>query len=117
MSTPLGIRRTRTTRAALPPRGLRTAGAVLVGAAAVVALTGCSALEYREEQCMSDHYPVLAVNNTGADCVPDGEQPPAGYARYPEGKVPRYVGDEWDVYWSTHTLDEHGEIIDAPGTP
>ncbi|WP_330260151.1 hypothetical protein OG586_31410 [Streptomyces murinus] len=22
--------------------------------------------------------------------------------------------DKWDVYWQTHTIDEHGAIIKAP---
>ncbi|MGC0334266.1 hypothetical protein RKD23_007256 [Streptomyces sp. SAI-170] len=111
MSTPLGIRRALT---ALPSRGLRTAGAALAGAAAVAALTGCSALEYQEDLCMAGHYPVLAVNDSGSDCVPDDEQPPTGYARYPQDKMPRHVGDKWDVFWSTHTLDENGAVIASP---
>jgi hypothetical protein len=82
--------------------------------AAVASLTGCSLLELEDDLCLSDHYPVLAVNNSGSDCVPDGEQPPPGYARYPEGKVPREVDDKWDIYWRTHTLDEHGDIVPSP---
>ncbi|MFG3658628.1 SCO0607 family lipoprotein [Streptomyces sp. NPDC047706] len=93
---------------------LTTAVAIpLAGAAAVVALTGCS-LEYREDICMSDEYPVLTVNGTGSACVSKGEEPPAGYVRYPEGKVPRQVDDEWDVYRRTHTLDKDGDVVDAP---
>ncbi|MBL1109853.1 hypothetical protein JK361_35685 [Streptomyces sp. 5-8] len=64
--------------------------------------------------CLPGHYQVLAVNDFGGDCIPDGEEPPAGWARYPEGKVPRYVGDEWDRYWSTRTLDENGRIVTLP---
>jgi hypothetical protein len=74
-------------------------------------LTGCS---IEESICGGDDYPVLAVGSTGGDCVPDGEEPPKGYARYPEGKVPGHVGDKWDDYWLTRTLDESGKIIKAP---
>ena len=51
---------------------------------------------------------------TGSACVPDAEEPPAGYARYPEGKVPQQVDDKWDVYWDTHTLDKDGNTVAAP---
>jgi len=74
-------------------------------------LTGCS---IEQASCGGDEYPVLAVGSTGSACVPNGEEPPKGYARYPEGKVPEHVGDKWDVYWETHTLDESGKIIKAP---
>jgi hypothetical protein len=84
--------------------------------AALGVLTGCSLLEYREDVCLSGKYPVLAVNNSGSDCVSNGEEPPAGYVRYPEGKVPRQVNDKWDLYWSTRTLDENGNIVEAPNT-
>ncbi|CAL9637198.1 SCO0607 family lipoprotein [Streptomyces sp. enrichment culture] len=100
-------------RSSRPAPALRAAAA-LAGLAATAALTGCSLLEYRENICRSGEYPVLAVNNSGSGCVTDGEAPPPGYARYPEGKVPRQVDDEWDVYWRTHTLDEHGTVVPAP---
>ncbi|MEU0341142.1 hypothetical protein ABZ092_19865 [Streptomyces bobili] len=45
---------------------------------------------------------------------PRRERRPPGYARHPGGKVAEHVGDEWDTYWRTHTLDEHGRIVDAP---
>ncbi|CAL9391615.1 hypothetical protein SUDANB145_01277 [Streptomyces sp. enrichment culture] len=88
--------------------------AALVGGAAVVALTGCSG--FQDDICGGGEYPVLFVGSTGSACVPDGEEPPKGYARYPEGKVPQQVDDKWDVYWRTHTLDENGTVIDAPDT-
>lgn len=81
--------------------------------AAVVALSGCS-LQIEEAVCGGGSYPVLAVNSGGGDCVPDDEEPAAGWARYPKGKEPEKVGDEWDVYWSTRTLDENGRIIELP---
>ncbi|WP_062644988.1 SCO0607 family lipoprotein [Streptomyces maremycinicus] len=96
--------------------GRAVAGAVGVVAAAAVAfaaLTGCS-LQIEEATCGGGEYPVLAVNNGGSDCVPDGEEPAPGWARYPKGKVPEKVGDKWDTYWSTHTLDENGKIIELP---
>nr|WP_222109920.1 hypothetical protein [Streptomyces cupreus] len=70
-------------------------------------------MEYRENICSSGEYPVLQVNGTGSACVPDDQEPGEGYARYPEGEVPEYVDDKWDVYWRTHTLDENGDIVDA----
>ncbi|MGW7361906.1 SCO0607 family lipoprotein [Streptomyces sp. NPDC054841] len=99
--------------AALRPGRVRAVAAALAGAAAVVALTGCS-FEYQEDICSSGEYPVLTVGGTGGACVSDGEKPPAGFTRYPEGKVPQQVDDEWDVYWRTHTLDKDGNVIDVP---
>ncbi|MFJ5776952.1 SCO0607 family lipoprotein [Streptomyces sp. NPDC093094] len=110
MSASAGTRRTST---ALPTR-LRVAGAALAGTAALLALTGCSGLEYREAVCSDGHYPVLAVNNSGSDCVQDGKEPAPGWTRYPEGKVPQDVDDKWYVYWQDHTLDEDGNIVDSP---
>ncbi|CAM5440748.1 Lipoprotein OS=Streptomyces tendae OX=1932 GN=GUR47_05425 PE=4 SV=1 [Streptomyces tendae] len=46
--------------------------------------------------------------------MPNGEEPPQGYTRYPEGKVPEHVGDKWDTYWQTHTVDEHGKVVEVP---
>ncbi|MEU6622001.1 hypothetical protein ABZ926_14680 [Streptomyces litmocidini] len=85
-----------------------------MSAAAIVALTGCAGVEYQEDICSSGEYPVLSVGGTGSACVPDKQEPPTGFVRYPEGKVPRQVGDEWDVYWDTHMVDKDGNIIDAP---
>ncbi|WP_405658762.1 SCO0607 family lipoprotein [Streptomyces sp. RK9] len=86
----------------------------LAGGAALMALTGCSALDFKEDVCMGDEYPVMTVNGTGSACVSNDDKPPSGYVRYPEGKVPKHVDDKWDVYWRTHTLDENGKIIDDP---
>ncbi|MFC8507739.1 SCO0607 family lipoprotein [Streptomyces sp. NPDC057411] len=91
----------------------RLVGAALASAAAVLALAGCG-FEYQEDVCSSGEYPVLSVGGTGSACVSDKQEPPAGFVRYPEGKVPQQVGDKWDVYWDTHTLDKDGKIIDAP---
>ncbi|MEU8566852.1 hypothetical protein AB0C51_00555 [Streptomyces pathocidini] len=89
----------------------RVASGVLASAVALVTLTACAG--YREDVCSEGEYPVLSVGGTGSACVSNGEQPPAGFARYPEGKVPRQVDDKWDKYWNTHTLDKKGNIIDA----
>ncbi|MFF5897137.1 SCO0607 family lipoprotein [Streptomyces argenteolus] len=107
-------RRTNRPAPAVRSGGRRLVAAALVSAAAALALTGCAGVEYRENICGGDEYPVLSVGGTGSACVPDGEEPPAGYVRYPEGKVPQRVDDKWDVYWDTHTLDEDGDIIKAP---
>lgn len=32
--------------------------------------------------------------------------------RYPEGKVPKYVGDNWGKYWSTVIVDSFGNIVE-----
>ncbi|MFF4274121.1 SCO0607 family lipoprotein [Streptomyces sp. NPDC001536] len=108
------MRRTGQPTAALRHGGARTAAA-LASLAAVVALTGCS-LAYEEDICSNGEYPVLSVGGTGSACVSDGEKPPTGYTRYPQGKVPQQVDDKWDVYWRTHTLDKDGKVIAAPAT-
>jgi hypothetical protein len=86
------------------------ATAILVAVALTMTLlaAGCW---YREAICRGGEYPVTAVGSTGAACAPDGEQPPAGYVRYPPGQEPRYVGDEWDRYWDTHLIDESGAVV------
>ncbi|WP_069170741.1 SCO0607 family lipoprotein [Streptomyces griseus] len=105
--------------AVLPPiptggtRRARRAAAGLAVAAVTVALlaTGCS---MADATCSDGEYPVLWVGGTGSACVPDDEEPPKGYTRYPEGKVPQHVGDRWDTYWERRTVDEHGRIVKAP---
>ncbi|MGW1763087.1 SCO0607 family lipoprotein [Streptomyces sp. NPDC002073] len=99
--------------AASRPGRVRLAAAALASAAAVVALTGCS-LGLEEDICRGGEYPVMTVGGTGSACVADGEEPPKGYTRYPEGKVPQHVDDKWDVYWRTHMVDEDGNVVDAP---
>lgn len=82
----------------------------VLGLAGLMATTGCS---LRQSICGSDEYPVIAVGpQGGSSCVPDGEEPTPPYVRYPEGKVPKHVDDEWDVYWRTHGIDENNTIID-----
>ncbi|MGW7079881.1 SCO0607 family lipoprotein [Streptomyces sp. NPDC054871] len=107
-------RRTSRTAVAFLPGRTRVGAAALASAAVIVALTGCAGLEYQEDICNSGEYPVMTVGDTGSACVSDGKEPPAGFVRYPEGKVPQEVDDKWDVYWRTHSLDKDGNIIDAP---
>ncbi|MGW4571075.1 SCO0607 family lipoprotein [Streptomyces tendae] len=90
-------------------RSLR--GLVLACAAASAVLTGCS---MEEASCGGGEYPVMTIGDTGSACVPNGDEPPKGYTRYPEGKVPEHVGDEWDTYWQTHTVDERGKVVEVP---
>ncbi len=82
---------------------------VLVAALAAGLTGGCS---IRQSICRSGEYPVAAVDSlTGRACVADGEQPPTGYVRFPEGQEPKHVDDKWDVYWRDHKLDETGQEI------
>ena len=77
-----------------------------VGVLAGLLSAGCT---IRDAICRSEEYPVAAVDSTtGRACVADGEEPPTGFVRFPEGKVPKHVDDEWDVYWRDHKLDERG---------
>ncbi|MEU7908080.1 SCO0607 family lipoprotein [Actinoplanes sp. NPDC049118] len=78
--------------------------------AATLLAAGCS---WNEAICRGDEYPVAAVGSTGRDCVPEDQEPPAGYVRFPDGKVPKHVGDEWDEYWKTHVIDETGAIVEV----
>ncbi|MER7283449.1 hypothetical protein ABT369_54415 [Dactylosporangium sp. NPDC000244] len=88
---------------------VRTRCAAAVMILALLPATGC---DMRERVCRSQEYPVKAVGNrTGAACVPKDQQPPAGYVRYPAGKEPVYVDDEWYRYWQTKVVDEHGVIV------
>ena len=75
---------------------------------ALLSLSGCG----NDAICGSDDYPVKLVGSTtGRACVAKGEQPPAGYVRYPAGQEPRHVGDKWDVYWDDKRLDESGRVV------
>ena len=79
-------------------RCLRALAAVLL-----LSVTLTAACDLREKICGGGEYPARAVGNqTGRTCVKTGQEPPEGYTRYPDGKVPVHVDDEWDVYWRTH---------------
>ncbi|MFC4501432.1 MULTISPECIES: SCO0607 family lipoprotein [Streptomyces] len=85
----------------------------LAGVLAAGLLSACS-FSTADAICGGGQYPVLSVNGAGGgDCIDNGKEPPKGYARYPEGKVPQHVDDKWDKYWYDHTLDENGKIISA----
>ncbi|MGN9810186.1 SCO0607 family lipoprotein [Micromonospora sp. BQ11] len=90
--------------------GRRTVAVLTVaGVAGIVLAGGCA---FRESICSSGEYPVAAVRSTtGRACVEDGQAPPAGFVRFPEGKVPQHVGDEWDRYWAEHMVDENGREV------
>ena len=68
-----------------------TALSVLVVGAALGA-SGCS---LQERVCSSGEYPVRTVDSTdgGLACAPDGEEPPPGYERFPDGQAPEFVDD------------------------
>jgi hypothetical protein len=84
----------------------------LLALIATTSLTGCF---YKESVCGRNEYPVKLVNSpTGGYCVPDGEEPTSGYVRYPAGKVPKEVGDEWDLYWQHRILDANGNEVGQP---
>jgi hypothetical protein len=85
---------------ALPTAGLFVAALVV-------------ACGFQDAICGSGEYPVQQIDNTGRQCVAKGEEPPAGWTRYPAGQEPKRVDDEWDVYWRTHTINQHGEVIEA----
>ncbi|MEU2667994.1 hypothetical protein ABZ622_03845 [Streptomyces sp. NPDC007164] len=102
-------------RAASAGRGRRAsrsaAGLALAAVTTAVLATGCS---MQDAICGGGEYPVMTIGATGSACVPDDEDPPKGYVRYPKGKVPEHVDDKWDVYWRTHSVDEDGRIIEVP---
>ncbi|WP_031091237.1 SCO0607 family lipoprotein [Streptomyces sp. NRRL WC-3549] len=93
-------------------RPSRTTAGLAAAVTALALFTGACSLD--EAVCGGGEYPVLTVGGGGGACVPDDEEPPKGWARYPEGKVPKHVGDEWDVYWETHALDENGRTVELP---
>ncbi|MFI0977361.1 SCO0607 family lipoprotein [Streptomyces sp. NPDC021093] len=92
-------------------RGRRVSALVLAAVAMTVPIAGCS---IQDAICGGGEYPVLNVGSTGRACVPNGEEPPKGYVRFPEGKVPEHVGDEWDEYWQSHTVDKDGKTVTVP---
>ncbi|MFF5081687.1 SCO0607 family lipoprotein [Actinoplanes sp. NPDC000266] len=63
--------------------------------------------------CRDGEYPAAQVDSTGRTCVPDGQEPPAGYVRYPPGQEPQRTDDKWDQYWRRHTIDKSGAVVPA----
>lgn len=113
MTTPLP-RNSRPAGEPSRPGRIRIAVAAALAGAALATSSGCSGLSFQDAVCSDGEYPVMSVGSTGSACVEDGGEVPEGYTRYPEGKVPQKVDDEWDVYWRTHSVDEDGRVIDVP---
>ncbi|XVV17120.1 SCO0607 family lipoprotein [Actinoplanes sp. CA-131856] len=63
--------------------------------------------------CRNGEYPAAQINSTGRTCVPDGQEPPAGYVRYPKDQEPRRTDDRWDQYWRSHVIDDKGAVAPA----
>jgi hypothetical protein len=87
---------------------MKTMTVILVMAAGLL-LGGCG----EDAICGGGEYPVQSINGTGRQCVAEKQDPPSGFARYPSGKEPRHVDDQWDVYWRTHAVDPTGRIVDV----
>ena len=81
----------------------------VIAIAAALLLSGCTP----DAICRSAEYPAQQIGGTGRQCVPQGQDPPAGWVRYPAGQEPKHVDDEWDVYWRTHALDRGGKVIEV----
>ncbi|GAA2903376.1 hypothetical protein Acy02nite_86380 [Actinoplanes cyaneus] len=101
-------------RSGLRDHGGRWLALQAAAALAFLLVSGCSS---QDATCKNGEYPAAQVNGPGSYCVPDGQEPDTGFVRYPDGKVPRHVGDEWDVYWRTHRLDAQGNEIAADTSP
>jgi hypothetical protein len=116
MRTKANANANRRIRAAGEVRAVRAAPAPLYGLALAIGMTavlvsGCS-LSFADRICNDGEYPVMgAANPAGGMCVPNGEEPPGGYVRYPAGKVPQHVDDKWDLYWSHVTTDVYGNVV------
>ncbi len=79
---------------------------------ALIALSGCSGIS--QGICGGGEYPVARIGTAGSACQAEGTEPAEGYVRYPEGKTPEKVGDEWDTYWQKNVLDGNGQESPAP---
>ncbi|MFC3736363.1 SCO0607 family lipoprotein [Paractinoplanes deccanensis] len=86
-------------------------GVVLAAVAMAAGLLMAGCLD--QAICRNGEYPAAQVGNTGRTCVPDGQEPPAGYVRYPPGQEPQRTDDEWDVYWRTHVIDATGAVVEV----
>lgn len=93
-------------------RARRVTAAIVVPVTCVALLLGgCT----QDAVCGSGDYPVLRVGGTGRQCLPKGQAPAAGWARFPSGQVPAHVDDKWDVFWRTHTVDASGRTVAVSG--
>ncbi|MEV0005842.1 hypothetical protein AB0H28_26655 [Micromonospora sp. NPDC050980] len=92
---------------------MRTRTMIALAAVGLSGLTLTAGCSFKESICGNGEYPAIAVGAQGGSaCFPEGQEPTAPYVRYPEGKVPQHVDDEWDVYWRTHGIDENNRIIE-----
>ncbi|GGT45043.1 SCO0607 family lipoprotein [Nonomuraea spiralis] len=86
--------------------------------AAIAIVLSTAACAGEERVCLENHYPVKLIGSeTGSRCVSVLDEPPAGYTRYPEGKVPAVVGDKWYQYWKNVIFDASGKPLDVNGNP
>jgi len=89
---------------------------ILLAVTAVAASLMTGACSFEESICSSGNYATLSPEG-GSACVKDGEEPPAGWFRYPAGKQPQHVDDKWDIYWRDHRIDKTGKEITAGTSP
>jgi hypothetical protein len=92
---------------------LRTYRRIAAMTLAVIATTLLAAGCGSDAICGSDDYPVIQINGPGSACQSKGTDPSPGFARYPSGKEPKHVDDEWDVFWRNHTVNQAGDIVDS----
>ena len=60
---------------------------------AVLPLAGCTLVQ--AHMCSDGEYPTWRPDGPGATCFADGEEPTAGYVRYPAGDVPDLLDDDY----------------------
>ncbi len=80
--------------------GTLTAGCVRLLTSSLAALgvvglmAGCTT--FNERVCEKGEYAVraTAAPETGRTCVPNGQEPPPGYERFPPGQTPTYPEDD-----------------------
>jgi hypothetical protein len=73
--------------------GVRLRTKFLVFAIAAL-VPGCGVI--KERVCRRGEYAARAISapETGRVCVPNGEEPPSGYERFPPGETPTYTRDD-----------------------
>lgn len=71
----------------------------VVAAFVVTALASCDVQDVAREQLCSDGaYPAFSERypRTGRTCVDEGQDPPVGFSRYPDGRVPKFVDEDYN---------------------
>lgn len=62
----------------------------------MTALSGCNMFAH-ERVCSQGHYTVITATSDnqliGGDCIPNGQEPPAPYFRFPGDLEPTYLSD------------------------